>query len=307
MSIRALALALLLPVAALAQTTTYVRFQKGASFDAIGTGALPINARDLPNSQDPGNAGIHEAFSPIFDMTAFNSVQVSIQLYVKVGSAFVKTNQYDCQDIFSVQTRIGPKTFTIPATGTYTQRQAAVVGNTQTANENGQIFAGSTQFNSGTAPVTATTNIDSTYVIFRLIQSEYKAGNKCFAYVSVVPNTVRDSRIFPITYGFNTGESRAISTGGYTVFSSQLEKLGVHTTYIQNGGTNPIVCVLERFGDNLIVPPPFPSSGKGPHFTLKAGTADFDGTGGSITLSDWPGWIFCKTTTGTSYLTNFGY
>lgn len=305
MSIRALAIALLLPAVALAQTTTYVRFQKGAAFDALGTSAIPINARDLPNTLiSPGN---YETYSPIFDMTAFNSVQVSIQLYVKVGSAYVKTNQYDCADIFSVQSRIAPRTFTVPPTGTAAQKQTAVISNSQVSNENGQIFAGATAFNSGTAPVIATTNIDSTYVIFRLIQNEYKVGNKCYAYVSVVPNTVRDSRIFPVTYGFNTGESRAIDTGGYTVFSSQLEKLGIHTTYLQNGGMNVIVCVLDKVGGNLIVPPPFPSSGKGPYFTLKAGTADFDGTGGSITLSDWPGWIFCKTTAGTSYLTNFGY
>ena len=301
-----LAALFLLPAVAFAQTTTYVRFQKGAAFDAIGTAAVPINARDLPNTMiQPGD---YETYSPIFDMTAFNSVQISLQLYVKVGSAFVKTNQYDCADIFSVQTRIGPKTFTIPPTGTAAQKQAAVIGNTQTANENGQIFAGSLQFNSGTAPVTATTNIDSTYVIFRLIQDEFKVGNKCYAYVSVVPNTVRDSRVFPITYGYNTGETRSLSQFGRPIFSSQLEKLGVHTTFIQNSGTITIICSLDKFGTDLSVPPTAPSGGTGPYFILKAGTADFDGTGGTITLSDWPGWIYCKTTApGTGYITNFGY
>jgi hypothetical protein len=295
----------LLPAIALAQTTTYVRFQKGASFDAIGTVTTPINARDLPNTMiSPGN---YETYSPIFDMTAFNSVQVSIQLYVKSGSAYVKTDQYGCSDVFSVQTRIAPRTFTVPASGTASQKQAAVIGNSQTANENGQIFGGSTQFNSGTAPVVATTNIDSTYVIFRLIQNEYRVGNKCYAYISVVPNTVRDSRIFPITYGYNTGETRQISTFGRLIFSSQLERLGIHTTFLQNSGTITIICALQKTDAGLSVPPPSPAL-SGPYFILKAGTADFDGTGGTITLSDWPGWIYCKTTSaGDGYITSFGY
>ncbi len=317
-TIIALAAALLLPTLALAQATTYVRFQKGAAFNAVGTASAPINARDYPGTVDPAPGGnIVEWYTTQFDMSAFNSIQLSLRLYQKVGNAYIPVDSLQCADFFAIQTRNGPATFTLPAytVGSFTARRTAVFSNTTVTQENGQIF---TPQASGVDPlfqtVNAITNIDSTFVTFRLIQSFVRVGGlKCYAYLSVVPNTVRDSNIIANFIGVDytaNGETRFISDFGYRVLNigSTFTNQYPHKLMIQNTGTKPVGCKFAwdagTFGNA-----PWAGTGKGPGFILRAGAADYDGTGGTASIESYNGPVYCKTFVAgdTSYISVIGW
>jgi hypothetical protein len=314
-----------------AQAQTYVRFSKGAAVDLFGTATAPISLRDLPASySDPAtcpgfsapNTGCryYESYTNSIDMSSFNSIQLTIRTFELVGSTYTPVRSSDCGQVLSVQTRSSGKPIAVlGATANYYVRQGTITSASVTAQENGQIFV---PISSVAAPTVGMVNIDNAYATFRLIFNAYNNGTKkCYVHVAMLPNTVRDANIIGTSsYGETVlMDNQQGFAGSWLLFTSGYNQStgvdGIHTLFLQNNGINPIRCAFGSPSLLGTVPAVYGARGAGPHFVLKGGTANFDGTGGTAQFNGVYGEVWCRVfdpsgnplTPALGYLTYAGY
>lgn len=254
-----------------AQTTqpVYVRPSKGANIplftDYLMTGA----------TTPPG-------LSPVYDMTAFNAVQVRVEAKNAATGADI---------VFSQCTRL-PAIFT---TGALTKTGPF---STEFFDQNGQFV----NYPFGNISVTYTVNRVSPYVQFStsIVANSIPnaaAGTDCKFTASITPLPFQtgvalveprlEGREFDIVTVSNLGAGAFVYR-----FNAAAACVGCRVPYVrvQNVGTAPLICIVND--------PNVASAVTTSHysFALAAGTADDDGKGGAIefkNLSSFSGQVIC--------------